>query len=109
MRLKTVTAFHGSISLCTSVNHQVNLEIHVEMIHGHCLVCTIHWLVVLWSEFLDTYVLISKHNFLEACRRMTHSVKAAAQTVIANGAFTFIMLAFRGSSNPPTWCEFYEW
>jgi hypothetical protein len=93
-----------------SVNNQVDMSQYPEMIFGWCLPRIIHFIVALRIAYPNSRILIAKYNFSDAYRRITHSAKAASQTIIvlAGIAFLALRLSFGGSPNPPTWCSFSE-
>jgi hypothetical protein len=93
-----------------SVNNRVDMSRYPEMIFGWCLPRVIHFIVALRLAYPDSRILIAKYDFSDAYRRITHSAKAASQTIIvlASIAFLALRLSFGGSPNPPTWCSFSE-
>jgi hypothetical protein len=93
-----------------SVNNRVDMSKYPEMIFGWCLPRIIHFIVALRLAFPRSRILIAKYDFSDAYRRITHSAKAASQTIIvlAGIAFLALRLSFGGSPNPPTWCSFSE-
>lgn len=97
-------------SIFTLVNWRLNKEAYPDLIYGFCLFRIIHFIVALRLQFSDTPILISKYNFLDAYRRISHCVTSAVQTIIALGAKVYIMLvlSFGGSADPQVWCGFSE-
>ena len=81
-----------------------------EMIYGWCLTRVIHYIVALRLKYPSERILIAKYDFSDAYRRIVHSGKAAAQSVIISGdvAYIALRLSFGGSPNPPSWCSLSE-
>ena len=54
--------------------------------------------------------MISKYDFSDAYRRISHRATSAVQTIIALGLKAYIMLrlSFGGAANPQVWCGFSE-
>ena len=93
-----------------SVNNRIDMERYPEMIFGWCLPRIIHFVVALRAKYPTTSILICKYDFSDAYRRVSHSGKAAAQSIIVfdDVAYLALRLSFGGAPNPPTWCAFSE-
>ena len=93
-----------------SVNHRLNREAYPDLIYGFFLLRIIHFIVALRLQYPETPILISKYDFSDAYRRISHRATSAVQTIIALGRIAYIMLvmSFGGSANPQVWCEFSE-
>lgn len=93
-----------------SANNRIDMEMHVEMIHGWCLTRIVHFTVALRICFPKKRIFIVKHDCSDAHRRVAHSASAVVQSIIifAAVAHLALRLTFGGSSNPPTWCAFSE-
>jgi hypothetical protein len=93
-----------------SVNSRIDMDQCPEMFYGWCISRVVHFIVSLRLTYPDRRIFISKYDCSDACRRMAHSARAAAQSIpvllsIANIA---VRLTFGGSPNPPSWCLFSE-
>jgi hypothetical protein len=93
-----------------SVNDRIDMDSYTEMVYGWCLSRVIHFIVALRLAHPTTHILISKYDFSDAYRRVTHLPSAAVQSIIifAKVAYVALRLTFGGSPNPPTWCAFLE-
>ena len=93
-----------------SVNRRLDKAKYPKLIYGFCLLRIIHFIVALRLRFPDTPILISKYDFSDAYRRISHRATSAVQTIIAWGKIAYIMLvlSFGGSANPQVWCGFSE-
>ena len=93
-----------------SVNNRIDMEKYPEMVFGWCLPRIIHSVVALREKYPTTRILICKYDFSDAYRRVTHSGKAAAQSILVfdDVAYLALRLSFGGAPNPPTWCAFSE-
>jgi hypothetical protein len=80
------------------------------MIYGWCFGRVIHFVVALCAEHPDSRIFIAKYDFSDAYRRVAHTARAAAQTILVMGqvAYGMLRLAFGGSPDPPAWCAFSE-
>lgn len=93
-----------------SINSRVEMDRYPEMVYGWCLIRIIHFIVSLRCDFPTDRILISKFDYSDAYRRVSHSASAAAQSILTLGETGFISLrlTFGGSPNPPTFCAFSE-
>ena len=93
-----------------SVNSRLDLGQYPEMTYGWCLPRLLHFIVGLRVEHPNTPIYISKFDYSDAYRRISHHGDAAAQTIlVASGvAYLMLRLAFGGSGNPPCFCAFSE-
>ena len=92
------------------VNRRLNRDAYPDLIYGFCLLRIIHFIVALRLQFPETPILISKYNFSDAYRRISHRATSIIQTIIALGlkAYIMLVLSFGGSANPQVWCGFSE-
>jgi len=102
-----------SFSLTTddaSVNSRIDMSQYPEMVYGWCLLRIIHFIVCLRSTYPGEPIMISKFDYSDAYRRISHHAKAAAQSIVvlAGVAYLMLRLAFGGSPNPPCFCGFSE-
>lgn len=93
-----------------SVNNRIDMDKYPEMVYGWCLSHIIHFTVTLRHEFPDKETFILKFDYSDAYRRISHTAKAAAMTILVVGLVAFLMLrlAFGGSPNSPCFCAFLE-
>ena len=93
-----------------SVNRRLDRDAYPDLIYGFCLLRIIHFIVALRLRFPDTPILISKYDFSDAYRRISHRATSAVQTIIALGlkAYIMLVLSFGGAANPQVWCGFSE-
>ena len=93
-----------------SINKRVDMEQYPEMTYGWCLLRVIHFVVHLRVAHPRTPILISKFDYSDAYRRVSHHGSAAAQTILIVDGIAYLMLrlAFGGSPNPPCFCAFSE-
>ena len=68
-----------------AVNRRLDRERYPELIFGFCLLRIIHFIIALRLLFPETPILISKYDFSDAYRRMSHRATSAVQTIIALG------------------------
>ena len=105
---------HDLLSSITSphalVNRHLDKEAYPKLMYGFCLLKIIHFIVALRLRFPDTPILISKYNFSDAYRRVSHCATSVVQTITALEKIAYIMLvlSFDGSANPQVWCGFSE-
>ena len=94
----------------TSINGRIDMSLFTKMIFRWCLPRILHFIVAIRSKFPTLLILISKHDYSDAYRRIAHSALAAAQTVAVHAglAYLSLRLTFGGCPNPPTWCLFSE-
>ena len=80
------------------------------MFYGTCLSRIVHFIVHLRRKYPNRRILLSKLDYSDAYRRMSHHWSATAQTILVVNDIAYIMLrlAFGGSPNPPCWCAFSE-
>jgi hypothetical protein len=85
-----------------SVNSRIDMTKYPEMIYGWCFGRVIHFVVALRAEHPDSRIFIAKYDFSDAYRRVAHTARAAAQTILVMGQVAYVMLrlAFGGSPNP---------
>jgi hypothetical protein len=81
-----------------------------EMFYGWCLLRTIHFMVCLRATYPNERILITKYDYSDAYRRISHAARTAAQSILilAGIAFLALRLAFGGSPNPACFCAFSE-
>jgi hypothetical protein len=93
-----------------SINSRINMEQYPEMVCGWALPQITHFIVALRLAWPQRTIFFSKYDCSDACRRMAHSALAVAQTITTclALAFVYFRMTFRGSPNPPTWCNFSE-
>ena len=93
-----------------SVNDRIDMDKYPEMVYGWCLSRIIHYTVELRHKFPNEPIFVSKFDYSDAYRRISHTAKAAAMTILVVGSVAFLMLrlAFGGSPNPPCFCAFSE-
>ena len=93
-----------------SVNKRIDMSKYPEMVYGWCLLRVIHFIVALRHQHPQQPIYISKFDYSDAYRRISHTAAAAAMTILAVGSAAFLMLrlAFGGSPNPPCFCAFSE-
>ena len=93
-----------------SVNKRVDMDLYPEMVYGWCLLRVIHFTVHLRGSHPGIPIFISKFDYSDAYRRISHAGRAAAQTilVVEDIAYLMLRLAFGGSPNPPCFCAFSE-
>jgi hypothetical protein len=93
-----------------SVNERVDMSRYPEMFYIWCLLRVIHFIVCLRHDYPNERILIAKFDYSDVYRRITHSWKAALQSIIVLGgvAYMALRLAFGGSSNPACFCAFSE-
>ena len=60
-----------------SVNCRLNREAYPDLIYGFCLLRIIHFIVALRLQFPETPILISKYDFSDAYRRISHCATSA--------------------------------
>jgi hypothetical protein len=84
------------------------MDQYPEMIYGWCLLCIIHFIVTLREQHPGQQIFITKYDYSDTYRRITHAATAAAQSIVlfAGIAFLVLQLTFGGSPSPPTWCMF---
>ena len=89
-----------------SINKRCDMEKYPGMVYGFCLHRIIHYICALRLKFPNERILISKYDFSDAYRRIAHSARAVAQTilVIENVAYLCLRLSYGGAPNPPTFC-----
>jgi hypothetical protein len=89
-----------------SVNSRIDMKKYPEMIYGWCFSRVIHFVVALRAEHPESRIFISKYDFSDAYRRVAHTARAAAQTILVMGQVAYIMLrlAFGGSQSPSMVC-----
>lgn len=93
-----------------SVNSRIDMAAYPEMVYGWCLLRIVHFIVALRAEHPQKRIFITKYDYSDAYRRITHAASAAKQSIALFGglAFVALRLTFGGSPNPPTWCLFSE-
>jgi hypothetical protein len=93
-----------------AVNERINLSAYPDMIYGWCLLRVLHFVVALRLANPGIRIFISKWDFSDTYRRVTHTAQSALQSVAIFGeiAYLALRLAFGGSANPPAWCAFSE-
>jgi hypothetical protein len=93
-----------------SINSCIDMEQYPEMVHGWALPRIMHFIVALRLAWPQRTIFISKYDCSDAHRRMAHSALAVAQTITTclALAFVYFRITFRGSPNPPIWCNFSE-
>jgi hypothetical protein len=93
-----------------SVNGCIDMTKYPKMIYGWCFSKVIHFVVALRAEHPRTRIFIAKYDFSDAYRRVAHTARAAAQTILVMGQVAYIMLrlALGGSPSSPAWCAFSE-
>jgi hypothetical protein len=93
-----------------SVNNRVDMDRYPEMYYGWCLTRCIHFAANLRAKHPGRRIFMQKFDYSDAYRRMSHTGRAAAQTilVVASVAYLMLRLAFGGSPNPPCFCAFSE-
>jgi hypothetical protein len=74
------------------VNSQINMSAYVEMIYAWCLPQIIHYIVALQQEHPDQCIFISKYDYSDTYRRISHSATAAVQSIALFAGFAFIAL-----------------
>jgi hypothetical protein len=78
---------------------------YAEMVYGWWVVRV----VALRLAYPSTRIIIAKYDFSDAYRRITHSPRAAVQSIIIfDITYIALWLTFGGSLNPPTWCAFSQ-
>jgi hypothetical protein len=87
------------------VNGRIGMDAYSEMIFGWCLLHIIHLILLLRLHFPHSRILISKYDYSDAYRRMTHSASAAAQTIAVSAGLALIA-HLRWLSKPPSWTLF---
>jgi hypothetical protein len=92
------------------VNDRIDMDQYNEMIYGWCLSRIIHFVIALRARFPNEHILMSKFDYSDTYRRITHLASAAAQSISVSNknAYVALRLTFGGSPNPPTWCLFSE-
>jgi hypothetical protein len=75
-----------------SVNSRFDMHAYPEMIIGWCLLRIIHLIISIRIHYPNSRILISKDDYSDAYRRMTHSASAAAQTISESAGLAFIAL-----------------
>ena len=80
------------------------------MVYGFCLHQIIHYICALRLRFPTERILSSKYDFSNAYRRIAHSARAVARTilVIDNVAYLCLRLPYGRAPTPPTICCFSE-
>ena len=93
-----------------SVNARIGMTPYPKMVYGWCLLRIIHFVVALHAQHPTTRICITKYDYSDAYRHITHAASAADQSIALFGglAFIAIRLTFGGSPNPLTWCLFFE-
>ncbi|NER25769.1 MAG: hypothetical protein F6J96_34770 [Symploca sp. SIO1C2] len=93
-----------------SVNKRIDMERYPEMVYGWCLIRIIHFIVALREANPGVRIYISKFDYSDAYRRISHQGRAAAQSILVvdDTAFVSLRMAFGGSANPPGFCAFSE-
>ena len=93
-----------------SVNDQVDVKCHPEMVCGWRLLRIIHFVVCLRCMHPQLRICIAKFDCSDACRRTSRTASAAIKpmSVMAGVACMALRLAFRGSPNPACFCTFSE-
>jgi hypothetical protein len=73
-----------------------------EMIYRWCFGRVIHFIMALRVEHPDSRIFIAKYDFSDAYRRVAHTARAAAQTILVMRQVASVMLrlAFGGSRTP---------
>jgi hypothetical protein len=64
-----------------SVNSRIDVQQHPEMFCGWCISRVIHFIVSLRLALPTKRTFILKHDHSDACQRMAHPAKAAAQSI----------------------------
>ena len=102
--------FYSVAKTTAGVNKRIDMTECPEMIFGWCFSRTIHFISALRLAHPEHRILIAKHDFSDAHRRMMHSPEAAAQSILVwdDVAYVALRLSFGGSPNPPTWCAHSE-
>jgi len=93
-----------------SVNSRINWEKHPSMVYGWCFSRLIHFIVCLRLNHPDTKIYISKFDYSDAYKRISHRHSAASSTIIVVGqvAYVHLRMAFGGSPNPAGFSCFSE-
>lgn len=93
-----------------AVNERIDLSAYPDMIYGWCLLRVLHFVVALRLANPGVRIFISKWDFSDAYRRVTHAAQSALQSIVIFGeiAYLALRLTFGGSANPPAWCAFSE-
>ena len=70
----------------------------------------IHFIVALRKAHPNKKIFISKFDFSDAHRRVTHSARSAVQSIVIfrDIAYLALRMTFGGSANPPAWCGYSE-
>ena len=93
-----------------AVNDRIDMSQYPPMFYGHCFARILHYISALRLQHPSTPILIAKYDYSDAYRRMAHSPKAAAQSIIVfeSVAYISLRLTFGGAANPPGFCSFSE-
>ena len=93
-----------------SVNNRVKKEELSDRLYGHALTRIIHYLHNLRRKHPSIRILIAKHDFKSAYRRLTMWGHTAASsiTIIDGIAYISLRLTFGGSPSPYLWCPIAE-
>jgi hypothetical protein len=93
-----------------SINSRIAMEKYPDMIYGWCFSRIIHYLACLRHRNPGVRIFISKFDFSDAYKRISHSPEAAASTVVRFGeiAYIFLRMVFGGSPNPAGFSCFSE-
>jgi hypothetical protein len=88
------------------------MEKYPDMIYGWCFSRIIHYLACLRHRNPGVRIFISKFDFSDAYKRISHSPEAATSTVVRFGEIAYIFLTVRmvfgGSPNPAGFSCFSE-
>jgi len=93
-----------------SINDRIDMSQYPEMYYGWCLIRLVHFIVCLRFDHPGRRILVAKYDYSDAYRRISHTWKAATQSIIVLGnvAYMALRLAFGGSPNPACFCAFSE-
>jgi len=93
-----------------SVNARVDLDRHPPMVYGWCFNRIVNYIVCTRFRKPLLRIYISKYDYSDAYKRISHSPRSAAATVIviARIAYIYLRMAFGGSANPAAFSCFSE-
>lgn len=93
-----------------SVNARIDLSKHPPMIYGWCINRLVHFIVCLRFRRPRVRIYLSKYDYSDAYKRISHIPSAAAATiiVICHLVYIYLRMAFGGSANPAAFSCFSE-